>query len=213
MTVRIAIAAAGALLATLPSLASAQAAPPSPAEETLTLVMTVMGTPADALPGLVKSDPRFGRLDADGRARLLLGVGDRENRRPLGVILNCLFPFSIGSFVQGNAARGAWLLAGQFLSIFLIAAASMWLTSAVGGSGSGLDRWSDGLAVGLIVVAGVAFTVLQVASVVFAATFKGERYEVLRRFFDEVGVAAAPAAQAMDGGGRVSPAVAARAVR
>lgn len=197
---RIAIAAAGALLVSVPTLAAAQAgsAPaPSPAEENLTLVMTVMGTPADALPGLLKSDGRFARLDADGRARLLLGVGDREDQRPLGFILNCLLPFSIGSFVQGNTARGAWLAGGQVVSVLLIVATSMWLTTAVGGWGSGSDRSNDGLAIGLIVVASVAFVALQIASAVFGATFRGERYEALRKFFDEVGVTAAPPAHAL----------------
>jgi hypothetical protein len=72
------------------------------------LVALVRYTPETQLAEVVRSDPRFRALDSASRARLVEST--REHRAGLGIALNCVVGFGVGSFVQGDSEAGTKML-------------------------------------------------------------------------------------------------------
>jgi hypothetical protein len=189
------------LLAAPAATWAADPAPPPAAKSSdlpLVLASTVMGTPPDAIPGMLHADTRFARLDWDGRARLLSTLEAREDTRATGFVLNCLLPFAIGSFYQGDPAA-PWLLGFQL--------GSLAISSFCGNFGLQLNIFGDsvrenlrGVFIAGIIVGLVGFVAMQIVNVAFALKFKGARYGLVKKFFDE-----APAPQVGGSGVRFDP--------
>jgi hypothetical protein len=164
-----------------PAHSTTPAPPPSdgsPSADVLQLGTTVMGTPSGMVPSLLRSDPRFGKLNADGRAWLLNYLQAQEDRRVLGFCLNLSLGFGIGSFAQGDWLWGIVGLGTQLGAIPGAIVANRFAKDAEAAQQGG-DGWFE------VEYAMIAlFLASHLLCAIFPWLFKGERYNAVASFFE-----------------------------